>query len=112
MNEVLIQALIPVASTIILGLLGLAFRAGQIWLKQRGIELSVAQQDQLEQLARRGVAYAEEQARKRLKSEKVSGAEKMDLATAFVQAHLPKAKAEQVAAVAESVIHETRNHSD
>lgn len=85
---VLRDALIPLLSAIVLPILLMLLKRGlDAFEAKTGLEVNVNQQRMLEELIAKGIAYAEEQARKAAGDGKeLKGADKLEAALDFVKA--------------------------
>jgi hypothetical protein len=83
------KVVFPVLGGLIIALISIAIRWLSVKLKT---DVLLKQQDYIEKLALQGIAYAEEQAAKKVKTgvNKISGVEKMAFAIKFVNDIAPK----------------------
>ncbi len=112
MNEILQEILPPITAAIGTALAAMAVQFLRVMLKRYNIDLEERQAAKVEHVVKRGVAYAEEQARKHLKAQALSSDGKMSAATEYITAQLPKVKPGQAAQMVEAILPEMRQQAD
>jgi hypothetical protein len=93
----------PVVTAFLLGLVGIVINKVRI---KYNLDISAEKQSQLESLALRGIAYAEEKASDyaKNKAKTLTGSDKLDIAVAHILTAMPKISDRQAEAIVNSVL--------